>query len=122
MNQMTLSFEAELPDRFPTLREFVAHRAMMVAKPLKVQAADLDIGVSTLSRKLHPGDGDTQRFNCDDLEAWIQSTEDGPAVISYLCAKYMQGDQDRRALVLMRVESLMRELERAVVVLKAPGA
>ena len=77
MNQYTLNFEPSLPERFPTLREYVAHRSTVVQKMPKTQAADMDMAPSTLSRKLNPSDGDTQRFNVDDLEAWLRSTRNG---------------------------------------------
>lgn len=40
MSQLTLDFQPALPERFPTLREYIAHRATVVAKMPKVQAAD----------------------------------------------------------------------------------
>ena len=117
-SQMTLNFEPTLPDRFPSLREFVAHRSGLVRKPPKVQAADMDLSPSMLSRKLHPGDGDTQRFNCDDLEAWLASTGDAAAVVEYLAAKYMDTDEARRARVLSRVENMLPELSQLLASLK----
>jgi hypothetical protein len=41
MSQLTLDFQPALPERFPTLREYIAHRATVVAKMPKVQAADM---------------------------------------------------------------------------------
>lgn len=116
--QLTLNFEASLPDRFKTLREYIAHRATMHQKPLKTIAADMDMAPSTLTRKLNPGDGDTQRFNLDDLEGYIESTEDACAVIEYLAAKYMQCNETRKAAALSRVEMLAAELSQAMAVLK----
>lgn len=114
MTQLTLNFEPALPERFPTLRAYVAHRSGVVNKALKVQAADMDLAPSTLSRKLNPGDGDTQRFNCDDLEAWLASTGDAPAVLEYLAAKYLDNDAARRARALAKVEGLLPELAQLV--------
>jgi hypothetical protein len=108
--QLTLNFEPSLPERFSTLREYVAHRAMVVSKPIKVQAADMDLSPSTLSRKLNPAEGDTQRMNLDDFEGWLSSTKDAAAVIAYLAAKYMDSDDARRTRVLSRVESMLPEL------------
>jgi hypothetical protein len=119
MSQLTLSFEPSVPDRFPSLRQYVAHRANVVSKPLKVQAADLDMAPSTLSRKLNPGEGDTQRFNLDDLEAWIASTGDAPAVVEYLAAKYMDNDAARRERVVAQTERLLAELVKVLPTLKA---
>jgi hypothetical protein len=119
--QLTLDFEPALPERFKTLREYVAHRAMVVDKPIKVQAADMDLSPSTLSRKLNPTEGDTQRFNCDDLEEWLTSTKDAPAIIAYLAAKYMDSDEARRSRMLSRVESMLPELMAMVSSLREPA-
>lgn len=110
MSQLTLDFQPALPERFPTLREYIAHRSTVVAKMPKVQAADMDMAPSTLSRKLNPGDGDTQRFNVDDMEAWLKSTGDAHAVVEYLAAKYLDDDTNRKARALARVETLFAEL------------
>lgn len=110
MNQLTLSFQPELPERFPSLRAFVAFRASVVSKSQKEQAGDMDMAPSTLTRKLNPTEGDTQRLNCDDLEGWLKSTGDAAAVIDYLAAKYLDSDEARQARVLNRVEGLLPEL------------
>lgn len=119
LNQLTLNLEPALPDRFPTLRSYVAHRANVTAKSLKVQAADLDMAPSTLSRKLNPAEGDTQRFNVDDLEAWLVSTGDAAAVIEYLAAKFMDTDEARKARLMSRMEALLPDLAQMVSQLKA---
>jgi hypothetical protein len=108
--QMTFSFEPALPDRFPTLRAYVAHRASLTNKALKVQAADMDMAPSTLTRKLNPAEGDTQRFNLDDLEAWISSTGEAAAVIEYLAAKYMDTPEARKARLLTKLEGALPDL------------
>lgn len=117
-SQLTLSFEPSLPERFPTLRAYVAHRTPLLAKSAKVIAADMDMSPSTLSRKLNPSEGDTQRFNLDDLEAFLASTGDAPAVIEYLAAKYMDSPDARKARALNKVERLAEELSAAMALLK----
>jgi hypothetical protein len=117
-SQLTLDFEPALPERFRTLRDFLAHRVQVQAKPAKTIAADMDMSPSTLSRKLTPGDGDTQRFNVDDLEHYIQVTGDTGA-IEYLAAKYLCSDDSRKVRALARVESLSAELSGLVASLKA---
>ncbi len=118
-SQMTLSFEPSLPDRFPTLRSYIAHRTPTLAKSAKVIAADMDMSPSTLSRKLNPADGDTQRFNVDDLEEYLLSTGDAPAVIEYLAAKFMDSPEARKARALTKVERLAEELSHAMNTLRA---
>lgn len=118
MSQLTLNFEPALPDRFPTLRDYVAYRSNVVAKHLKVQAAEMDMAPSTLSRKLHPHEGDTQRFNLDDLEAWLTSTGDAEAVVHYLAAKYLDSDSNRHARMVSTAERLLAELAQVLPSLK----
>lgn len=118
-SQMTLSFEPSLPDRFPTLRSYIAHRTPTLAKSAKVIAADMDMSPSTLSRKLNPADGDTQRFNVDDLEEYLLSTGDAPAVIEYLAAKFMDSPEARKARALTKVERVAEELSHAMNTLRA---
>lgn len=120
--QMTFSFEPALPDRFPTLRHYVAHRATVTQKSLKSQAADMDMAPSTLTRKLNPAEGDTQRFNLDDLEEWLASTKEAPAVIEYLCAKYMDTPEARKARLLAKLEGTVPELLQMLASLKAEAA
>lgn len=121
MTQFTLNFEPAIPERFPTLRAYIAHRSTQVAKTPKAQAADMDIAPSTLSRKLNPAEGDTQRFNLDDLEAWIASTGDAAAVIEYLAAKYMDSESARRSRVVNRAEQLLSEFAKLLPALKEPA-
>jgi hypothetical protein len=117
--QMTLSFEPALPDRFPTLRSYIAHRASLTHKSLKTQAADMDMAPSTLTRKLNPAEGDTQRMNCDDLEDWIKSTGEAAAVIEYLAAKFMDTPEARKARLLAKLEGTVPELLQMLASLKA---
>lgn len=119
---MTLNIEPALPDRFTSLRSYIAHRATLTAKSMKTQAADLDMAPSTLTRKLNPAEGDTQRFNVDDLEAWLTSTGEAPAVIEYLAAKFMDTPQARRARVITRLEGLIPEIVEQLASLKTETA
>jgi hypothetical protein len=118
--QLTLSFEPALPDRFPSLRHYVAHRAAMAQKPMKCQAADMDMAPSTLARKLNPAEGDTQRMNCDDLEAWIASTGEAGAVIEYLAAKFMDTPEARKARLLNKLEGMLPDLMASLASLREP--
>lgn len=119
-SQLTLSFEPSLPEKYRTLRDFVAYRVQVQPKPAKTIAADMDMSPSMLSRKLVPGEGDTQRFNVDDLEHYIAVTGD-TSPIEYLASKYLQSDQTRKARALARVELLSGELANALASLKEPA-
>jgi len=123
-SQLTLNFEPGLVDDFPTLREFIADRMTKQVdqrtgrpKPQKTVAMDMDLAPSTLSRKLAPAEGDTQRFNVDDLELFIQKTGD-TSVIEYLASKYLHSDDHRAARLVAKVEALSIEMTRALEALK----
>lgn len=123
MSQLTLNFDPALHERFTTLRAFVAYRAQAgVAKPMKAQAADMDMAPSTLSRKLNPAEGDTQRMNLDDLEAWLTSTGDAAAVVEYLASKYLDNDQQREQRRQARIDGLLEMLSQELAARKVAAA
>lgn len=116
-SQMTLNFEPALPEKYRTLRDFLAFRVQVQSKPAKTIAADMDMSPSLLSRKLSPSEGDTQRFNVDDLESYIAATGD-TACIEYLASKYLHSDEARKARAVQRIEALSTELASVLATLK----
>lgn len=123
---MTFNFEPALPERFSSLRKYIAHRVVLHRKTAKAIAADMDMSPSLLSRKLtagaDPDDKDTQRFNCDDLEAYLESSGDAAAVIEYLAAKFLDSDEQRTARVVSRLEGVLPELLGMLASLKREAA
>jgi hypothetical protein len=109
--QLTLNFEPSLPERFPSLRAYVAFRVQEQRLHAATLAGKMDLSPSVLSRKLNQPEGDSNRLTCDDLEGYIRETGDLLAVMEYLAAKYSPGGDDaRRARVLSRAERLFGEL------------
>lgn len=123
-SQLTLSFEPALPERFSSLRAYLAFRVSVQQKPAKVIAAEMDISPSLLTRKLNAGmrpeDTDTQRFNCDDLEDYLAVSGDASAVVEYLVAKFLhsESNEHRQARTIARIEALATEFNRALAALK----
>ena len=74
---------------------------------LFLAAADMDMAPSTLTRKLNPSDGDTQRLNLDDFEAWLVSTGEAAAAVEYLELGFKLG------LVADDADALQRVAEEA---------
>lgn len=117
--QLTFALEPSVVERWPTLREFIAHRVQIQSKAAKSIAADMDLSPGTLSRKLNPGDGDGNRFNVDDLEGYLASTGDAAAIIEYIGTKYLGGgDEARRARALSAIENLLPDLQKMVAAVK----
>lgn len=115
--QLTIQCEPALAARFATLRDFLADRVQRQRKPAKTIAMDMGMSPSTLSRKLKPTEGDTQRFNVDDLESYMAETGDF-AAIEYLAAKFLNSDEARKARAIKQVEELATELFRTLAELK----
>lgn len=120
-SQLTLNFEPTLPEKYRTLRDFLAYRVQVQPRPAKSIAGDMDMSPSMLSRKLTPGEGDTQRFNVDDLEHYMQVTGD-TAAIEYLASKFLCSDESRKVRAIARVEHLATEMANALASLKTGAA
>lgn len=117
--QLTFNFEPDLGERFKTLREYIAFRVQEQRLLASALAAKMDLSPSLLSRKLNQPEGDTQRFNTDDMEGYIKATGDVASVIEYLASKYMDNEPARKARVLARVEGMLPDLMAAIAQLKA---
>lgn len=115
---LTVTFDPALPEQWKSLREYIAFRVQEQRLNAAALAGKMDLSPSTLSRKLHQNEGDTQRFNCDDLEAYIKHTKDIGAVMAYLASKFMETRDARQERALARVESLSAELAQAVAAMK----
>lgn len=116
--QLTLNFEPSLPERFKSLREFIAYRIQEQRLHAATLASKMDLSPSILSRKLNQPAGDTQRFNLEDLESYIAETKDISA-IEYLAAKFMDSADARKVRAIAKVEILAAELERTLASLRA---
>lgn len=77
-----------LPARFATCLECVKVCAHESGRPLYAIAEDMGISPSTLSRKLANNPNDPRRFTLNDLEGYMQSTQDFTPVL-YLVQKYI---------------------------------
>lgn len=120
-SNLTVTFDPALPEQWTSLRAYVAFRVQEQRLNAANLAGKMDLSPSALSRKLNQPEGDTQRFNCDDLEAYIQATRDIGAVVGYLVAKYMETPEQRKARAIASVEEATKSLERALAVMKAAG-
>lgn len=110
--QLTLDFEPSLPEQFPSLRAYVAFRVQEQRLNAIKLAGQMDLSPSVLSRKLNQPAGDSQRFNCDDLEGYLSASGDVASVIAYLAAKYMDDPAAKRARLMNQVEALLPQFVR----------
>jgi len=108
-NQLTLSFEPGITDRYGNLRECVT--ACVYSRGLKRVAMDLDKAPGNLSRELG-GDSD-RHFSVEALERYIQ-TQGDLTPIYYLIARYMGDQAQAEAATMRRLEDLLAEVKVAV--------
>lgn len=95
----------KLTDQYPTLRQYVSALAASSKKTRKVIAHDMGLSESMLSRKLNPGEKDSQRLSVDNLEEFIESTGFAEQIIDYLEIKYCdqkQGESSRAASAMIK--------------------
>ena len=80
-SQLTLDFDKGISQAFGSCREFIQMRAHNVGMPMKVIAADMDYSPSDLSRKLAQSPSDSRRFTLDDLEKYVEVTNDKKPIL-----------------------------------------
>lgn len=103
--QLTLALEPGLANRYASALEVVRAGAYTSHRPLKAIAADMDMPVSTLSRKLSGHPDDPRHFTLSDLELYIQTTGD-TLPIAWLAARYLQTADDRRQQAIEQLASI----------------
>ena len=104
--QLTLSFESGVSDRFHTLRECVA--TGVYQRGLKQVAIDLDQAPSNLSVQL--SDDHSRHFSVDSLERYIEKTGDLVPVY-YLVEKFIKPRDGRQEAALAQLPALAEQLQ-----------
>lgn len=104
--QLTLSFESGVSDRFHTLRECVA--TGVYQRGLKRVAIDLDQAPSNLSVQL--SDDHSRHFSVDSLERYIEKTGDLVPVY-YLVEKFIKPRDGRQEAALAQLPALAEQLQ-----------
>ena len=98
-HQLMLDFAPGLAERHATVLDCVRECAYTNRNPLKTVAADVDMSLSELSRKLSGNPDDSRRFTLEDLERFIAATGDVTPVY-YLVEKYLENDSLRKQRAL----------------------
>lgn len=104
--QLTLSFEPGLSDRYGSLRECVA--TGVYQRGLKRVAIDLDQAPSNLSVQL--SDDPARHFSVDNLERYIERTKDLTPVY-YLVEKFIKPRDGRQEAALAQLPALAEQLQ-----------
>ena len=117
-NQLTLDFLPGLTDLYASALACVDSRIKSSGKPLKIIAADMDLSVSELSRKLANNPNDTRHFTLNDLESYIEASGDTTPVL-YLAQKYCVDTETKKQ---QATNALVAMVPQMMALLKAVGA
>ncbi|MDE2098664.1 MAG: hypothetical protein KGL39_15525 [Patescibacteria group bacterium] len=120
-NQLTLSFEPSVRQRFPTLRQCLQYVVLQDPRGIKAVAADCDLSESELSRRLtEKSDGNPRSCDVDDVLVAVMHSTRSLLPLQWLAAEFGQDDESRRAAAVTTVESLLPQLQIALAELKRP--
>jgi len=107
--QMTLSLEPGLLQRYKSLRDCIHAAVLNDPRGMKSVAADCDLSVSELSRRLSPTPGDPRSLDVDVFVDILQSTQDFQP-LRWLIARFLPDDGQRHAYAVQKLERLMNEV------------
>lgn len=110
MMQVELNFEAGLLEQFPRFRDCVMASVHGCGRPLKGIAADLDMSVSELSRKLADNPNDNVNFPMHLLPELIKATGD-KRPIYWLIESFLEDSDTKRKRSLDQLVSIMPQIE-----------
>jgi hypothetical protein len=116
--QLTLELQPGLLRRYASLRDCLHHSVLNDARGLKAVAADCDLSVSELSRRLHPSDEDPRSCDVNLMVRIIESTGD-LAPLHWLNARFLADEPTRYRSA---VDQLVRMLPEIKTVLENLGA
>ena len=103
--QLTLSFEQGLADKFPSLRECVA--TGVYQRGLGNTAIDLNKAPGNLSVEL--SDDPQRHFSCDSLERYMEKSKD-LTPLYYLIDKFLQDKGRKQEEALAQLAPLLAQL------------
>lgn len=107
MQQLTIKLEQSLTQQYPNWMDVVRASVYGCGRPLKAIAADLDMSVSELSRRLSPSD--QLPLAAEDLPRIITATNDLRPVY-WLVEKFLENDDTRRARAVDEMTRLLPQI------------
>lgn len=116
--QYEIDFTPGITEQFPEFRDVVRASVYDCGRAFKAIAADLDMSVSELSRKLADNPNDPVHFPQQRLPELIAATGD-KRPIYWLIEKFLDDGEKRKQRALATVETLLPQLAAAVKTIKA---
>lgn len=113
MRQFSLTLESSLLQQFPDFRDVVKASVYSCGRAFKAIAADLDMSVSELSRKLTDNPADPINFPLHRLPDLVRATGDKRPVL-WLVEAFLDDPDARRQHAVDRLEQLIPEISALV--------
>lgn len=109
--QLSIDFSPGLLEQFPSWQDCIRESVYGCGRAFKAVAADLDMSVSDLSRKLANAPGDPAHFPLDRLPELIAATGD-KRPIDWLVLKFKQDTTMQKRQAIAQLASLTPLIER----------
>lgn len=106
MNQLTIDFQPGLLEQFPAFMDCVRASVYGCGRQFKAVAADLDMSVSELSRKLAENPADNVNFPLHQLPALVTSTGD-PRPVLWLVGKFLNDPEADKKRAMRELSALL---------------
>lgn len=104
--QVELQLEAGLVDQFPDFRDVVRASVYSCGRQFKAIAADLDMSVSELSRKLSDNPSDPVHFPLHRLPELIKATGDMRPIF-WLVESFIEDEDSKRKRAISELSKML---------------
>lgn len=111
--QLEIELEGAMLDEFPDFMDAVRASVYGCGRPFKAIAADLDMSVSELSRRLARNANDPIPFPLDRLPDLVRATGDKRPV-HWLVESFIEDRESKRKRAIDELERLIPLVQRAV--------
>lgn len=108
-NQLTLELHPDIRTRFATLRECLHWTVLNDRRGIKAVAADCDVSMSELSRRMHPSDDDPRSCDVNLMVRVMHSTGD-LSPLHWLMAEFLQDEETKRRSAVDQLSALMPQI------------
>lgn len=116
--QLGLDLDPGLIDQFPEFRDVVRASVYDCGRAFKSVAADMDMSVSELSRKLNDNPNDPVNFPLHRLPELVAATGD-KRPLHWLNAKFLESEEARRSRAIHDLHNLLPQVHAALRAVKA---
>lgn len=111
--QIEINFAPGLLEQFPEFRDVVRASVYDCGRAFKAVAADMDMSVSELSRKLADNPNDPVNFPLHRLPELISATSD-KRPIYWLAEMFIEDPDSRRQRVIHTLETMLPDIAAAI--------